>query len=105
MSHLPEESLACSWMYAIIQLGQAMVAKRPFWKPAFQSGDHASILADRPALIASMVLLNAPRTAGLVSTTTLSLVSYRPMSDWPRTARYMTVGPSMKADSGILAAA
>src|SRR5262245_9749655 len=43
MSHFPACSLAWSWIIAIIQEGQPIVAKVPLAKPAFQSGVHASI--------------------------------------------------------------
>ena len=55
MSHLPAWSGAVSWMWPIIQAGQARTANWSFLKPWSQLGWKLARLAERPASIAFML--------------------------------------------------
>src|SRR4051812_8005336 len=75
MSHLPEAaSPAWPLMYPVIQAGQAMVAKAPFLKPAFQAGVNDLRLDESPAARSLFVVSQADFTAGLESNTRLLLL-------------------------------
>lgn len=73
-------------MFAVIQAGQATVAKASFLKPAVHSVSNDFRFADRPALRILLVVAQADCTAGLVSKVKLlSLSKYVYPGDCPAT--------------------
>jgi hypothetical protein len=72
---------------AMIQDGQVMVAKPPFWKPVFHCGVNAPSEADSLAWIALMVVSQAALTSGFLSVITLPESSYWPCGACAATCR------------------